>query len=199
MRNWFREFSTFIVSLFREWAVLLTGGTLAAFFVIWSNVSGRPIPLHAGWFFLSLTLLASAFLSWRKQWREAENNFVQIGPNAPMKLREGKTSPHANSVLGPYIGKRIRITGTFVDIADTVIGMKILQIKCEGVLISGHIAFWTARRFVPLPKGEVITVTGTIIEIDSLSITINGIEIVPNPSVPIVATPLLSEVNHASR
>jgi hypothetical protein len=179
--SWIREVVAFIVSLCREWVVLLTGGALTAGFVIWSNVSGKPIPLHVGWIFLSLTLIASAFLSWRKQWREAEKNFVQIGPAALMKLREGKTSPHANTILKPYIGKRIKVTGTFSDVGGIFPGIKTVHLHCEGVLIGAHVPFWTAMKFVPLPKDEVITVRGTITQIDALWIAVSGIEIVPNP------------------
>jgi hypothetical protein len=189
---WIREFVTFIVSLCHEWVALLTGGALAASFVIWSSVSGKPIPLHAGWIFVSLTLVASAFLSWRKQWREAEKNFVQIGPAALMKLRNGKTSPHANTLLRPFLGKRIKITGTFSDVNDILFGFKGVHLRCEDVHITARVLFWKARQFVPLPRGEVLTVTGTITEIGALWINIGGIEIVPTPL--IVEQPILKEI-----
>jgi hypothetical protein len=194
MPNWFREFVTFIVSLCREWVVLLTGGGVAAVLVVWGSATGKPLPLHVGWIFLGLTLMLAAFFSWRKQWREAEKNFLQIGPAALMKLREGKTSPHANTMLMPYIGKRIKVTGSFIDVVEIMFGIKNVHLLCEEVSISALVPFWKARAFVPLPKGAVITLTGTITEINNLSINISSIEIVPNPSVPIPAMPLSSGV-----
>jgi hypothetical protein len=194
MPNWFREFVTFIVSLCREWVVLLTGGALAACFAIWSNWSGKPIPLHVGWVFLSTTLVAAAFLSWRKQWREAEKNFVQIGPAALVELRNGKTSPHANTVLKPYIGKRMKVTGTFTDVDGLLPGIKTVHIYCEQVLVAAHVPFWTAMKFIPIPKGAVITVTGTLTKVADMWINISGIEIVPNP-LAIDTTPILKEIS----
>jgi hypothetical protein len=195
MPNLFREFLTFIVSLFREWVALLTGGALAACFAIWSNLSGgKPIPLHVGWVFLSATLVTAAFLSWRKQWREAEKNFVQIGPAALVELRNGKTSPHANTVLKPYIGKRIKVTGTFTDVDGLLLGIKTVHIYCERVLIGANVPFWTAMKFIPIPKGAVITITGTITKVADMWINISGIDIVPNPLVAIDDQPILKEL-----
>ncbi len=182
MSSWFREFITFIVSLFKEWGTLLTGGALAAALSIWSIVSGRSTPLHIGWIFLWLTLIMAAFFSWRKQWREAENNFVQIGPAALMHLRKNKTSPHADTILKPYIGKRLKLNANFMDIADVAFFVKILHFECEDVSISALVAPWTAKRFLPLPRLSKLTITGTITEIRSLGISISGIEIVPTPT-----------------
>lgn len=169
--------------------MLLTGGTPSAALVIWGYTSGKPIIHVVGWIFLALTLTASVFFSWRKQWREAEKNFVQIGPAALMKLREGKTSPHANTMLKPYVGKRIKFTGVFVDVSGDLFVIKNVILRCEEVLISASVPFWKVRTFVPLPKGAVITVTGTITEISNLAINISGIEIVPSPLIPITVTP----------
>lgn len=191
---WLREFSTFIVSLCREWAVLLTGGVLSGCLFTWSGLSGRPIQPRTWLVFVSVTLLFATFFSWRKQWREAEKNFVQIGPAALMALRDGKTSPLATTLLKPYIGKRLKITGTFNDVSSTIFGMKMVHFRCENVMIGAHVPFWTARKFIPMPREMVITVTGTISEVNSLWISLSGIELVPNPPIAPSTLPLLKEV-----
>jgi hypothetical protein len=193
--SWLRDFRAFLNSLWEEWKMLLTGGgTPSAALVIWGYTSGKPLFHVVGWTFMGLTLTTSVFFSWRKQWREAEKNFIQIGPAALMRLREGKTSPHANTILKPYIGKRIKITGTFSDVGGIFPGITSVHLHCEGVLIAALVPFWTAMTFVPVPKEAVITVTGTITQISALWINISGIEIVPNPLVAIDTPPIPREI-----
>lgn len=190
--DWFREFCAFLASLLQEWGALLTGGIPSAVIVVWGYVSGKPMIRVFGLVFLGLTFLLSLFLSWRKQWREAEKNFVQISPAALMELREGKTSPHANAVLKPYLHKRIKFAATFSDISYVMSGLMIVHLRSGDVSVHAFIPFWRDRQFSPLPKGEGITVTGTLTEINQLGIKIAGIEVVPNPLV--VKVPILKEL-----
>jgi hypothetical protein len=180
-----REFFAFIRALWEEWEVLLTGGTFGALLVLYGSVSGKAVAHHVGWVFLFATFLWSVFLSWRKQWREAEKNFVALGVAQLMELREGKTSPLANTILRPYIGKRIRVTGKLSDVSDRFFLTRLIHLRSEGILLAAQVPFWSASKFLPIPKGTVISLTGTISEIGTLAIQLVDVDLVPNP--PIVA------------
>ncbi len=70
----FREFLEFLLSLWREWKALLTGGTIIAVLMLWQMASGKPVPSVFNWLVLGVTLLIAAFFSWikvRTQLREA--------------------------------------------------------------------------------------------------------------------------------
>lgn len=183
MGVWLQEFKAFISSLWDEWKVLVTGGTTAALLVIWGYVKGQSVASKTGLVFLAFTLLLAAFYSWRKQWRRADKTFVDIGPAALMKLRQGKTSPHAQAVLKHYIGRRILLTGTYRNLLSSGFGMGIVMLECEGEDISAPMSLRNARQFIPFPMGETVTVSGTITAVDGLTIEIGGVELLPNPSV----------------
>jgi hypothetical protein len=178
---WIMEFSAFIKSLWEEWKILLTGGTPSAGLVFWGYASGRPLLHIIGWVFLAITFLLSVFFSLRKQWREAEKNFIDLSPSELVKLREGKSSPHAKTLMKPFIGKRIKVSGKFKDIEDLFYGVKLVHLDVADLRISARVWLLAGNKFVPIPPGEMITLIGTINSVESSSIFLTSIELIPNP------------------
>ena len=62
----FRDLAGFIAALWREWKILLTGGTIMALVAIWALGTNRALPYNFGWLVLGLTFIAAAFMSWRR-------------------------------------------------------------------------------------------------------------------------------------
>ncbi len=193
---WFSDFRAFLNSLWEEWKMLLTGGSISAILVLYGSWSGKSLAHLAGLSFLGLTLLRAVFLSWRKQWREAAKNFVDISPASLIELREGKTSPLAKTLLRPYIGKRMKVTGTFYDVSDFLFWYKLVHLYSGGALIAAQVSHWSAKKYIPLPKGIVITLTGTIAAISDSAVSLSGIELVANSS-DVVAVPSITQVTSA--
>jgi len=178
MGNWLRELWAFFKSVLAEWITLLTGGVPAAVISVWGYVKAQPTTTKVGYSFLILTLLTAFFFSWRKQWRVADANFIKESPQDLIGIWLGKTSPHATSIVKPYLNQKIKATCAFVDISPSIPGFRIVSLNCDQVHIAANIPFWRANSFSCLPKGAVITVTGNLTKIYSSYLEIGGIEIV---------------------
>ena len=108
----FRDFGSFIAALWREWVVLVTGGIIGVGLVLLGFLVGKPLPQRFGWLFLGLTLILAAFLAWRRQWIGADQNFLAVAPEDLVQLTYNRTKVHANTHIKPYLGKKVRWTGT---------------------------------------------------------------------------------------
>jgi hypothetical protein len=64
-----RDLLDYIASLWREWKLLLTGGSIAALVTIWADTSGVAMPPNLGWTVVAATLLTAGFTSWRHERR----------------------------------------------------------------------------------------------------------------------------------
>lgn len=74
----FRDFENFVRSLWNEWKVLLTGGTLIAGIFIWSALVPRPLPRQTNWVILGFTLILASFFAWRKEWIRNQRGLIDI-------------------------------------------------------------------------------------------------------------------------
>jgi hypothetical protein len=101
--------------------------------------------------FLAITFLLSVFFSLRKQWREAEKNFIDLSPSELVKLREGKSSPHAKTLMKPFIGKRIKVTGKFKGNDDLFYGVKLVHLDVADLRIIARVWLLAGNKFVPIP------------------------------------------------
>ena len=94
-----------------------------------------------------------------------------------------------NTLIRPYIGKRIKVTGTIIDVSSSfILTPSFVHLTCgddgsfaNQASVTIALPFWAVRQFVPLPKGTVITVVGRIANISIFSVSINSVEVVPNP------------------
>ena len=184
-----RDFWPFLVALWHEWKVLLTGGSIVAVFTLWNLAGKKPLPQSVNWLIVGITLILAAFFAWRRAWIDAGRNIVTLRPAELTKLARNRTSVHAETFVKLYIGKRIIVTATISDVfRASVLGFVFLRTDDIGITL--RLPFWGLRQFVPLPKGTVITVAGRIKYIDPGTITLTNCDLVPTPSeVPPPPTP----------
>lgn len=158
-----RDFGYFIAALWREWKVLLTGGSIFATYSLWNLAGWKPLPQNINWLILGATLILASFFSWRREWIEANRDILAVRPAELVKLFASGTNVHGDTLVEPYIGKRLRATGTVYNVQRNPIGyMSYVFLQAEGAML----ALWIPRRalgpFIPLPKGTIVTVVGRI-------------------------------------
>lgn len=175
-----RDFLSFVAALWHEWKVLLTGGSIIALSQLWQYFGGRPLPRHMNWLIVGLTMILAAFLAWRKQWMEADDKLISLCPTDLMRLIRSRTFLHAEKATKPYLGKKIRVTGTF-DNAFSVTIATMVWLEYDQIRISFLLPIWRLRDFAPFPRGEPISVVGRIGSIDGGGISLRSVVIVPTP------------------
>ena len=117
----------------------------------------------------------------RKQWSEADRNFVSISVSELIGLTRDRTDFHAGTLIRPFLGKRIAITGNFRNATYIfgIVGMAFIDCGNENVVL--HLTRWNVKSFVPLPAGTVITIRGRIKEVERLGLHLQNVEIIPTP------------------
>ena len=73
-----RDLADFVWALWREWKVLLTGGSLIALVTIWALATGVAVPYNLGWLIIALTFIGAAFMSWRRERQQAQAINAQL-------------------------------------------------------------------------------------------------------------------------
>lgn len=75
-----RNVGLYLLALWRQWKVLLTGGSIMAVVAIWALFTNRGLPYNLGWLILGLTFIAASFMSWRREYERA--NAAEMTQNA---------------------------------------------------------------------------------------------------------------------
>ena len=83
-----RDFLAFVAALWHEWAVLLTGGSIIALLSLWNFAGRKPVPQSANWLIVGITFILASFLAWRKQYLDADKDFISRSPLELMQLIE---------------------------------------------------------------------------------------------------------------
>jgi len=174
----FRDFLSFIVALWREWKVLLTGGTIFAVLALWNFFGRKPLPQSIGWFIAGFTLILAAFFAWRRQWVIADQNFLALPLETLTQLAQNRTKVHANALIKSYLGKKIRCTGIIENVFPSgILGFVIME--CGTLQITLRLSRWRFRAFVHFAKGTPITVVGRIRAVTVGNIELKNCDIVP--------------------
>lgn len=191
-----RDFVSFLHALWNEWKVLLTGGSIIALVTIWSAISRNSPPKGIGWVIVGLTLIIAGFLSWRKQWLQADGRVAEINLKDVCDAVAGRTVVQAKSFVKPYLGKRVKITGILGDVwqeglLGSLVSIFVLADKDKPwtkiQVTAAGMPRWRIRPFIPLPSGTSITVTARIREVGFCSVSIGDCELVQaHPVVPSV-------------
>jgi hypothetical protein len=114
-----RDFVFFLRALWRQWKVLLTGGSVMALLAMWTLVHGQHLPDGVGWLVVGLTFMLAAFFSWRSEWIKAGRDFVEIDFKGVSDHCSELTEPQSDRFMSRYAGKRIKVTGTLYDTAES--------------------------------------------------------------------------------
>lgn len=175
----FRDFFSFVIALWREWRVLLTGGSIFAALSALHLLGARPLPKKDDWLILGLTLFLAVFFAWRRQWIEGNRNTVTLRPIELLELARDRTSVHARTLTRPYIGRRIVVTGTISNVRAGL--MRIAALDCDKANVFLLLPFWATSRFSPLPIGTSITVAARIQQIEAYNLCLWDCDIVPTP------------------
>lgn len=186
-----RDFFSFIRAVWLEWKTLLTGGSLIAVIAIWSAVTGRSVPHNVSWLVLGLTLMFAAFFAWRKEWTTGSRQYIDIELGKLTGLSANRTSAQAATLLAPYIGKSIKITGKLNDFKFIPLSLFMhvyIEVgpRLSRILILAIFSRGNGNKLVPLPKGTTITVAGRISKVEPYSIYLRGATLLavedPSPS-----------------
>jgi hypothetical protein len=175
-----RDFLSFVLALWREWKVLLTGGTVFAVLTVLHLVGVKPLSKKDDRIILGLTLFLAAFSAWRRQWIRGDRDTVDLRPMELLKLARDRTAVHARTFTRPYIGRRIVVTGTIKNVRGGPMGL--VTLDCDDATVFLHVPFWATSQFTPLPIGASITVTARIEHIDSYYLWLRDCTVIPTPS-----------------
>jgi hypothetical protein len=176
-----RDFARFLFAVWNEWKVLLTGGTLIALLFIVGALRNKPMPPNVNWLVLGLTLVAAAFLAWRREWIENGKGFVDITPEQLTNLVDSVTRIAAQSSLKPYRNKWIKVTGRIQEVSHLIFPymfVRLLRGERPGIGVNLNLPRWRAKSFIPLPRGTTVTVVGRIAEVGSYEIRLTNAELI---------------------
>jgi hypothetical protein len=174
-----RDFASFLAALWSEWKVFLTGGTIVAVSEVWNLTGWKPLPHSVNWLILGLTFILAAFSAWRKEWIAAGRDFVMVRPAELVRLFNGGTKIQGSTLVKPYIGKRLTVTGTVHDVQRESGPLSYVFLMSDGVMLALRIPSWALGPFIPLPKGETITVVARIHSVYYGGIRLTNCAIVP--------------------
>jgi hypothetical protein len=164
-------------SLWDEWVSIATGSGLLALVWLLERTAQLDVPTEWNWLIVSFTFMAAAFLSWRRQWIAAGCGFHSVKPQELISLRKGRTSILSDTLLKPYMNKRIRVTGSLNEVKlYPPIGAN-AYLVVEGVLITVKAGPWKSRLFTPLPVGAEITLSGRITAVGHSAVELGGVEV----------------------
>jgi hypothetical protein len=151
------DFLDFLLALWAEWRVLLTGGTIFAAVSVWSLATSKPLPPQIDWLVLEITLILASFLAWRKEWIASNGHALSVEPKRLLELRSQGSQLQSDALLAPYMGKRITITSTLTDISNNI-----ASFESDGVRACSFELLWRpfTRSIIPLPIGSVVTMNG---------------------------------------
>jgi hypothetical protein len=174
-----RDFTSFVAALWREWKVLLTGGSIVAVLSLWNLAGWKPLPHDVNWLVLGMTFILASFAAWRREWIDSGKDFINVPPAELIKLFASGTSVLGRTLVKPYIGKRLRVTGTVYNIENNgFFSPSFVFLSDPGVFV----ALWIPSRkmgpFMLLPRGTVISVAGRIQSVYSSGIRMWNCELV---------------------
>jgi len=173
-----RDFFEFVRALWKEWQPLLTGGSIIALLWLLETVSRKPAIPSVNWLIVGLTFMIAAFFAWRKEWIRGGQGLANRTPKQLIGLFEGRTGIHADSFAKHYIGKRIRVKGSIVDVSVLGLAAFVYLLTDEDVTVHAMLARWNVGPFVPLAKGTVVTVVGRITDLSGGSIDLRDIDLI---------------------
>jgi len=177
-----RDFSAFLRAFWRQWLVLLTGGSVIAVIAIW-NLAGRGAPpQQVNWLILGLTLVLAAFFSWREEWIRAGRDLVDIDFSEVRRITDGYTDIQSAQFLRKYVGKRYQVRAKIRNVSySQLIGWNaFLYLDLEGITIAMMYFRWNPNisGMAVLPKGTEITVSGRVSEINFHSVFLRSCYVV---------------------
>jgi hypothetical protein len=186
-----RDFLRFIEALWREWRVLLTGGSIFAGLALWTMATGKPVAQNVNWLILGLTLILASFFAWRKEWISGGSGFIEVDLYGLVQVFSGRTKIQAGALVKPYIGKWVMIAGELNDISLIWHAAMVYVEAPQRPQFGGSLRFnmwrWQASKLSALPRGTRITIAGRISEIDGLGVSLSGSQVLaiePKQEVP---------------
>jgi hypothetical protein len=159
-----RDFWSFITALWREWRLFLTGGSIVALYSLWNLAGWKPLPQSVNWLILGLTFVLAAFSAWRREWMEAARDIITVRPSALVNLFDSGTEVLGETLVKPYIGKRLRATGEVSNVQRGYgpLSTSYVFLMSDGVMLALWIPSREFGKFVLLPKGATVTVVARI-------------------------------------
>jgi hypothetical protein len=80
------DFWRFLLALWREWKVLLTGGGIIALLTAWGFIVHKPVPQEVYWFIVGCTFILAAFRAWQMEGRLGSKLVLRVLPDTQIKL-----------------------------------------------------------------------------------------------------------------
>jgi hypothetical protein len=169
----------FLVSIWAEWKVLLTGGSILAILSLVGLATGKTAPRNVNWAVLGATLILAAFAAWRKEWIQNSRGFIDVKIDEITKSVRGVTDVYARIKRKPFLHKWVRITGTVSAVSPMFppVPAVYVSVECEKCSVFFFVPFWKAGYFTPLAAGTEITLAGRIVDISSYRLKLASVEL----------------------
>jgi hypothetical protein len=186
MQSVLQDFWSFAIALWREWKVLLTGGSIIAVLAIWGFAGGKTLPTNLGWLTLGVTFILASFLAWRKEYHQRRDAatkriFTDLRVDQLMSFLGGRTHIEANRLMAPYLEKWMRVQCEVDDIRSSFNEMEVHAHQLEPTRVFMLMIFqkllW-AERLSVMTRGSKIEVVGQIKYANEGAISLTNCEIV---------------------
>ncbi len=114
MREWLGHLWAFVVSVLRQWAVLVTGTLIVGLIGVYEHAIQKPISGWPFWSAIIASLFVAFFLAWRKERLIVERSGSSLLPLTPQDLADvfvGRTLVQGNKLATIHLGKWMEVSG----------------------------------------------------------------------------------------
>ena len=196
----FREFVSFLRSLWSEAKALVMGGSIFAVIAIWGLTTRRTVSTDVAYLALGVTFIWAGFLAWRKEAHESARLrsalhdvlsrqdrptfdrpgliFVNEEPSFFARLFDGHTSIQSTKLIEPYMGKWMRLSIDVADISEASASQhRVHGFKDQTSIFMYFEKQWQEQVSI-LRSRSVIEVVGQIRNIDRGMLRLESCEII---------------------
>lgn len=186
-----RDLQRFVEALWREWVVLLTGGTIFAIAALRGLLVGKPIPQSLAWPILMTTLGVASFRVWRRPTLNAgaasayqDRVAVPLPAGSLAALYRGRTDAEADKLAEPFKGKWLKVAGTVHNVCTGTAhrGRQVVLATGEDVFVFGDFTPEWDDWALMLQKGQALTIIGRIWLINSNQVYLDHSKMLPGTS-----------------
>jgi hypothetical protein len=105
----------YVLALWAQWKVLLTGSSIIALAAIWALLTGRALPNTVGWLIVGITFIAASFLAWRREYEQARA--VQT-TRSPREERQARIARWRRMVMETHIAMQRQRNKTVTELLE---------------------------------------------------------------------------------
>jgi len=129
--------------------------------------------------------MLASFFTWRKEWARNERGLIDISVEQLTRSLKGKTEIYEKTLVKPYLGKRIKLSGSLVNVTRYAPFLWLVHFRISSaagraadVSVIVNMTGWKAQAYIPIPAGAIVTVIGRIKHIDAWKIELTGSDLI---------------------